>query len=68
MSPSVRRASGKTKLFVLSDCNSEVWEKIENVSLEIHSQIFEKTRGIQYPVLFITGENKTTGTINGTRT
>lgn len=36
-----------------TDSKSEEWEKIGNISLESHSQIFEETRRIQDPVQFI---------------
>lgn len=40
-------------VFVVRGSRSEGWKKVENVSLESGSQIFEETKRIQDPVQFI---------------
>lgn len=44
---------GKRAVEFHSDLESKEWEKIGNITLEIHSQIFEETRIIQDPVQII---------------
>lgn len=52
----VHKVSGKRARLVLNDITSK--KKFGNISFESCSQIFVKTRGIQYSIYFTSGKQK----------